>query len=54
MTLDIAQREQVEQGNPVPVLIANPTLIKRPVLVDDELLHVGFNGAEYEELFPAR
>ena len=53
-TLDIAQREQVEQGNPVPVLIANPTLIKRPVLVDGELLHVGFNSAEYEELFPGR
>lgn len=50
-TLERSQREQVESGNPVPVLIANPTLIKRPVLVGDGLLHCGFNAADYEQLF---
>ena len=50
-TLDISQREQVERGNPVPVIIANPTLMRRPVLVDDHLLHVGFNAPDYERLF---
>lgn len=51
-TLDSAQREQVESGNPVPVIIANPTLIRRPVLVGDELLYAGFAPADYERLFP--
>jgi len=51
-TLDTAQRTRVESGNPVPVIIANPTLIRRPVLVDGELLHCGFNAADYERLFP--
>ncbi|MFM7273710.1 MAG: Spx/MgsR family RNA polymerase-binding regulatory protein [Gammaproteobacteria bacterium] len=52
-TLDSSQREQVESGNPVPVILANPTLVKRPVLVGDGILHVGFSAAEYERLFPA-
>ena len=50
-TLERSQREQVESGNPVPVLIANPTLIRRPVLVADGLLHCGFNATDYELLF---
>jgi arsenate reductase (glutaredoxin) len=54
-TLDRAQREQVESasGNPIPVIIANPTLIRRPVLVDGEVLINGFNAADYERLFLA-
>lgn len=51
-TLESSQREQVERGNPVPVILANPTLIKRPVLVGDGILHVGFSAADYERLFP--
>ena len=50
-TLDRGQREQVEEGNPVPVLLANPTLIKRPVLVGENLLHCGFDSEIYERLF---
>jgi arsenate reductase len=50
-TLDISQRELVESGNPVPVLIANPSLIRRPVLVGEGLLHCGFSKADYERLF---
>jgi len=50
-TLDMAQRQLVESGNPTPVLIANPTLIRRPVLVGDGLLHCGFAKADYEQLF---
>ncbi|MCG3168831.1 MAG: hypothetical protein CALGDGBN_00338 [Pseudomonadales bacterium] len=49
--LDQAQRRQVESGNPVPVLLANPTLLKRPVLVDGAALSCGFDPAEYERLF---
>ena len=50
-TLDRTQREQVEEGNAVPVIIANPTLIRRPVLVDGDLLHCGFNPDDYARLF---
>lgn len=52
-TLDSAGREQVERGNPIPVIIANPTLMRRPVLVGEALLHVGFNAPDYERLFAA-
>ena len=51
-TLERSQREQVDQGNTVPVILANPTLIRRPVLVGDDLLHSGFSKADYENLFP--
>jgi arsenate reductase len=50
-TLDRNQRTQIETGNPVPVILANPTLIRRPVLVGENLLHNGFNKADYERLF---
>lgn len=51
-TLDSTQRALIETGNPVPVIIANPTLIRRPVLVDGELLTNGFDPAAWEKLFP--
>jgi arsenate reductase len=38
-TLDRSQREQVEGGNPLPVILANPTLLRRPILVDADMLH---------------
>lgn len=51
-TLDRTQRQHLEEGNPVPLIIANPTLIRRPILVDgDEVLHCGFNRDEYARLF---
>jgi arsenate reductase-like glutaredoxin family protein len=33
------------------VIIANPTLMRRPVLVGEQILHVGFNAQDYERLF---
>jgi arsenate reductase len=50
-TLDSTQRALIESGNPVSVIIANPTLIRRPVLVDGDLLHNGFDPVVYESLF---
>ncbi len=44
-TLDDATRRQVEKVNPVPVLLSQPTLIKRPVLVDGDRIHVGADEA---------
>ena len=48
-TLDDSLRHQVEDINPVPVLISNPTLIKRPVLSDGKRILVGFIEDEYQE-----
>ena len=48
--LDDLQREQIELGDPVPVLTSNPTLIKRPVLAIENELSVGFNEHQYNEL----
>ena len=50
-TLERSQREQVESGNPVPVLIANPTLIKRPVLEAGPDVIVGFAADDYAARF---
>lgn len=33
------------------VVLANPTLIKRPVLEHGEEIHVGFSPEDYEKLF---
>ncbi len=49
--LELAQRQQIDSGNPVPILLANPTLIRRPVLVDGKPLSCGFDPLEYERLF---
>ncbi|WP_113906103.1 arsenate reductase [Aliidiomarina celeris] len=35
----------------VHLLQAHPTLIKRPVLVHNNSIHVGFKDAEYQEIF---
>ena len=48
--LDDATRTEVENGNALPALIANPTLIKRPVLEGNKILHVGFKEADYNAL----
>ena len=32
-------------------LLAQPTLVKRPVLVVNQQLHVGFKPAQYQEIF---
>lgn len=49
--LDEASRARLEQGEVVQVLLAHPTLIKRPVLECDEEVCVGFDAQQYTELF---
>ncbi len=42
--------KQAANENPLPVLLANPTLIKRPVITDGEvILDVGFSPASLED-----
>ena len=45
--LDDPRKEQLDQSIAVELLLAHPTLIKRPVLVDNSTCIVGFKDAEY-------
>ncbi len=49
--LDEPTRKRLEQGEVVAVLVAHPTLIKRPVLECDDEIRVGFDQQQYVELF---
>ena len=44
-------KESINEANAVKLMLANPTLIKRPVLTHKKITHVGFKPAEYEALF---
>jgi arsenate reductase len=41
----------VDEGKAIALMLANPTLIKRPVLIHKKKIQVGFNPAEYKALF---
>jgi len=44
------QEKQAAEANPLPVLLVNPTLIKRPVITDGKsILDVGFSPAHMED-----
>lgn len=44
-------KEQVENADALPILLANPTLIKRPVLEYKGDTAVGFNADDYAARF---
>jgi len=46
-----ADKEGVNENRAISLMLAQPTLIKRPVLVLSKSTHVGFKPAEYEVLF---
>jgi arsenate reductase len=43
-------RETVDESKAIDLMLANPTLIKRPVLVHGRKIHVGFKPADYKKL----
>jgi arsenate reductase len=45
------ERIEAQTGNTVGVLLANPTLIKRPVLEHNDILDVGFKAETYATYF---
>lgn len=49
--LDEAGRAEVEHGDSLSILLANPTLIKRPVLEYQGETAVGFNSDDYSARF---
>ena len=44
------ERDNINQENAIGVMLSTPSIIKRPVLVKDDLILVGFDDARYEEL----
>ena len=44
-------KEGVDENRAIDLMLDNPTLIKRPVLVRDKQTHVGFTPGEYKKLF---
>lgn len=49
--LDDAARESLDEHSAVDLILANPTLIKRPLLEHNGECHVGFKAAHYQTLF---
>jgi arsenate reductase len=49
--LSDTDRAEAESGNTTAVLLANPTLIKRPVLEYGDVLDVGFSVDAYTHYF---
>lgn len=49
--LSEAERNALDASTIVVQLLATPTLTKRPVLLHDDALHIGFSPARYAEIF---
>jgi len=48
--LDTADKENITEEKVIPLFLATPTLIKRPVLVADSHFFIGFNLEHYQNL----
>ncbi len=48
--LDDAQKTDLNADKVAGLLLAHPTLIKRPILVADECFFIGFNPQSYQAL----
>ena len=44
------QRDNIDEQSAVEIMLSTPSIIKRPVLVKDDLILVGFDETKYEEL----
>ncbi len=49
--LDDREREQAVGDGAAALLTEHPTLIKRPVLIVNDQLHVGFSAPRYADIF---
>lgn len=49
--LDQAVKENLDRTSALKVLIEQPTLIKRPIILQDSKALIGFNEAEYKTTF---
>ena len=44
------QRDNIDEQNAIALMLSTPSIIKRPMLVKDDLILVGFDETKYEEL----
>jgi arsenate reductase (glutaredoxin) len=49
--LDEKTKNSLSEKNAAAIITHNPTLIKRPLLDSGNLKHLGFNEAEYKNIF---
>lgn len=49
--LDDAVKESIDAASARQVMLDTPTIIKRPVLIKDGRISVGFKEADYQKLF---
>ena len=49
--LDEAQKAGIDEAGAIRVMLANPSIVKRPVLELEDSLRVGFDAAEYARIF---
>lgn len=49
--LDEAVKENVDEASAIQLMVENPSMIKRPVLVTGGKIIVGFSESVYQELF---
>lgn len=49
--LDDSDKDNLNQSKAIKLILANPTLIKRPVLSDNTHYNVGFKEADYAAYF---
>ena len=45
------EKSQALEGDSAALLLQHPTLIKRPVLITESAVHVGFNADMYQQIF---
>ena len=48
--ISMEQKETLDQSSAIDLMVINPTLIKRPVLVSDNQIIIGFDKSKYEQL----
>ncbi len=48
--LDEATKDSVDEKSAIQIMLHNPSIIKRPVLVNEKTLLVGFKADEYAQL----
>jgi len=49
--LSDTEKTDIDQDKAISLMLTYPTLIKRPVLVQGDRVIVGFNAAQYQEIF---
>lgn len=49
--LTAEQKETLNETNAIELLVAQPAMIKRPILRVQDQLHVGFKAEQYSQIF---